>query len=337
VPRTNIEQGIDGSARPHDAPGRSDARRADQRIAGGLEAPLNKLTIIALSTLLCAPIAVAKEAPTPIDYGARFAAKFPALAGEHQVLDWGLYSALIGGDIVQYAVQIDATAAARLEELRGKEFQIEQWQAGLRRDARLRAAFDEQRRRLSAMVLFVEGDGVVKETCSRPLVYLDKEFRLILGETNRGGDPLELATVAPSCRQAMEPGFQITAGRSSRFRCWRSAEYARTCAWRLPDMPEALKHVIESDYPGSIKLRWRWRGVGDVVHVRNTDANGNRVGERDSIAVTIPAELGLEFVDGSGKLLWTANAVQPDRPRVRHAEQVGCIGPTANRSRPSRQ
>jgi hypothetical protein len=66
--------------------------------------------------------------------------------------------------------------------LRGKEDQIEQWQAGLRRDARLCAAFDEQCRRLSAMVLFVEGDAVVNETRSR------FQYRAARGQSSGGGN-----------------------------------------------------------------------------------------------------------------------------------------------------
>src|SRR4029078_3514287 len=73
-------------------------------------------------------------------------------------------------------------------------------------------------------------------------------------------------------------------------------------------MPAALKSVIETDYPGAMTLRWRWRGLGDVVHTRYVDAMGNRVGAQASVALTVPAELSLEFVSPGGDLLWSAPA-----------------------------
>ena len=55
-------------------------------------------------------------------------------------------------------------------------------------------------------------------------------------------------------------------------------------------------------------MRWRWRGLGDVVHTRYVDAMGNRVAAHESVALTVPAELSLEFVNPAGRLLWTAPA-----------------------------
>lgn len=136
---------------------------------------------------------------------------------------------------------------------------------------------------------------------------MENEFRLVLGESGDGADPLSHATIAPSCPSALVPGFQITAGRSSRFKCWRT-EYLTRCGWTLPDMPAALKGVVESDYPASMVLRWRWRGLGDVVHTRYADANGNRVAVKDRVAVAVPNELSLQFVDATGNILWTAPA-----------------------------
>ena len=80
------------------------------------------------------------------------------------------------------------------------------------------------------------------------------------------------------------------------------------CGLALPDMPAALKGVIESEYPGSVALRWRWRGLGDVVRTRYLNANGNRVASGNSVALTVPGELSPEFVDASGHVLWTAPA-----------------------------
>jgi hypothetical protein len=75
-------------------------------------------------------------------------------------------------------------------------------------------------------------------------------------------------------------------------------------------MPAALKSVIETDYPASMTLRWRWRGLGDVVHTRYVDAMGNRVAVHDGVALTVPAELSLDFVNLTGHLLWTAPAAR---------------------------
>jgi hypothetical protein len=69
--------------------------------------------------------------------------------------------------------------------------------------------------------------------------------------------------------------------------------------------------VVENDYPASLALRWRWRGLGDVVHTRYADANGNRVAIQHGVAVTVPDELSLEFVGADGHVLWTASAATP--------------------------
>ena len=37
-------------------------------------------------------------------------------------------------------------------------------------------------------------------------------------------------------------------------------------------------------------------------------ANGNRVAIQDRVAVTVPGELSLEFVDADGHVRWTAPA-----------------------------
>jgi hypothetical protein len=100
-------------------------------------------------------------------------------------------------------------------------------------------------------------------------------------------------------------GLQITAGRSPRYRCWSGANET-LCGWRLPDMPDSLKQVVESEYPESIKLRWRWRGLDGNVRVRYLDWNGNRIDEGGGITVAVPKDLELQFLDGKGQLLWTA-------------------------------
>jgi hypothetical protein len=248
--------------------------------------------------------------PSPVNYEASFAQGFPGLGGEHRIADWSLYAALATGDVVAYAERVDPTVAKQAEDVKGKPYQSQELEASVKRDRPLVAAFDEQRRRIKTMVLDVDGGGLKDDRCEHPLVYVAKEFRLVLGESGDHGDPLSHATIAPSCPRALQSGFQITAGRSSRFTCWETS-LGTACGWRLPDMPAALKGVIETTYPKSLALRWRWRGLGGVVHTRYVDDRGNRVATRDGAALTVPAELNLEFVDQAGHVVWTAPAAGP--------------------------
>lgn len=247
--------------------------------------------------------------PKRVDYERAFAAAFPGSV-EHRIADWTLYAALVTGDIVTYGVKVDPSIAKRADDARGKPYQTQQVELTIKGDSRLVAAFNDQRRRIQTMVVYAGGDGFAGDKCRHPLTYVENEFRLVLGESDDGADPLSHATIAPSCPSAFAPGFQITAGRSARFKCWRT-EYATQCGWALPDMPRALKDVVENRYPASISLRWRWRGLADVVHTRYADANGNRVAIHDRVGVTVPGELGLEFVDAEGQILWTAPATAP--------------------------
>ena len=100
----------------------------------------------------------------------------------------------------------------------GKGSQTQQVEASIKSDARLRAAFDEQRRRTRTMVLYSDGDA--SGTCRRSLMYVGKEFRLVLGARAAGADALASATVAPSCVESAAVRLAITAGRSPRFKCW---------------------------------------------------------------------------------------------------------------------
>jgi len=241
--------------------------------------------------------AAAAEAPALVDYGAQFDKSFPVLGGEHRVADWALYTALIHGDLLGYAARVDPTVARQRELAKGKGYRLQELQAGVQRNQRLRSAFDAQRLRIASMVLYTDGGSA--ESCHRPIVFIGSEFRLILGGLASGTDPLAGDTVAPSCPPPFAPGVQITGGHSPRFRCWAGV-YDKTCGWRLPDMPADLKRVIEDQYPTTIKVRWRWRGLG--------------------AALTAPEELGLEFVDGQGRVLWTAVGARittpPAQPRA---------------------
>ena len=274
------------------------------------------IALLVLVTPIAVPAAFAESAAPaarhPVDFEAAFVAGFPAVAEEHHVADWKLYAALVDGDVVAYAARIDTAFARRLEDARGKGYQTQQVEAAIKHDPRLRAAFEEQRRRIRTMVLYSDGDGDASGACRRSVVYVGDEFRLVLGARVRGADPLASATVAPACGDAGDGHVQLTAGRSPRFRCWPSVDETR-CGWRLPDMPDSLKSVIEDRYPSSIKLRWRWRGLGGVSRVRSVDADGNRVAEAQATEVTTPLELGWEFVDGEGRILWTAPSTAPSR------------------------
>lgn len=257
-------------------------------------------------------VSLVASAPKRIDYELAFAEAFPVSGSEHRIADWTLYTALVIGDLVTYGEKVDPSIAKRADGAKGKPYQTQQVEMTVKGDARLVAAFNTQRRRIQTMVLYVDGEGFATEKCRHLLTYVDNEFRLVLGESGDGADPLSHATIAPSCPSSLRPGFQLTAGRSSRFKCWPT-EYVTRCGWALPDMPAALKDVVETDYPGSMALRWRWRGLGDVVHTRYVDANGNRVGIQQRVAVTVPSELSLEFVDADGHFLWTASAMMPAR------------------------
>ena len=274
------------------------------------------IALFVLATPIAVPLALAESGPPSArksaDLETAFAAGFPAVADEHHVADWKLYAALVDDDLIAYAARIDAGFGRRLEEARGKGYQMQQVEVAIKQDQRLRAAFDEQRQRIRTMVLYSDDDGESSGLCRRSLVYVGREFRLVLGARAPGVDPLASATVAPSCAETSDARFQITAGRSPRFKCWSGANET-TCGWRLPDMPDSLKQVIEDQYPGSIKLRWRWRGLGGVSRVRFVDSNGNRVDEAQASDVTTPLELGLEFVDAKGRILWTASSTAPAR------------------------
>jgi hypothetical protein len=237
----------------------------------------------------------------PIDYAAQFDKSFPAVAGEHKVVDWTLYAALVNGDLLGYAARVDPAIARRRDLANGKGAQLQELTAGVQRDKRLRSAFDEQRQRIATMVLYADGSP---DGCRRPIVLIGSELRLVLGRPGSQGDPLASTEVAPSCPPPFESGAQASVGYSPRFRCWAGIN-DKTCGWRLPDMPAELKRVIEEEYPGSIRLRWRWRGLGGVTQVR------------DRFSLSTPGELGLEFVDGKGQVLWTAEGARIVPPIAR--------------------
>jgi hypothetical protein len=271
---------------------------------------MNRAPALAFATMFFGSFAWGASpvgASPAVDYEASFARNFPGAGGEHRIADWTLYTALVAGDVVSYAAKVDPAVASQIEKAKGKGYQTQELEASIRRDRRLVAAFSEQRRRMKTIFVYADGGGVEADTCQHRLLYVDGEFRLILGESNEGGAPLSHATIAPSCPRAPEAGFQITAGHSSRFKCWTTA-YATTCGWRLPDMPAGLKRVVESAYPGSMKVRWRWRGLGGAIRTAFVDASGNRVGAREGIVVTVPVDLSLQFVDERGQVVWTAAA-----------------------------
>jgi hypothetical protein len=261
------------------------------------------ISLIGAATAGDAPAIGANSGP----YETEFVRRFPLVAGAHHVSDWALYTALVDGDIVGYAARIDPAMAPRFEQAVGKGYLTQRLQEDVKHNPALRASFDDHRRRVATMSLYTDGDGVGRQTCQHPVVYINNEFRLVLGQIPRGDQPLAHATVAPGCAQTIEPGFQLTAGRSPRFKCW-AAEDLTLCGWRLPDMPVDLKQVIESEYPKAIKVRWRWRGLGAVTRIHQTDYDGHYTPQNTTVALTVPANLELEFVDGGGRIRWAAPA-----------------------------
>jgi hypothetical protein len=249
------------------------------------------------------------------DYERVFVAAFPAAGSDHQITDWALYTALVTGDLVAYAQVVDPDIAKRAADAKGKPYQTQQVAVRVKGDPDLMAAFNGQRLRLRAMAVYADAGGFAGDKCQLVLTYVGSEFRLVLGEGDGRSDPLSHATIAPSCPSALAPGFQITAGRSSRFKCWPT-KYVTRCGWALPDMPAELKGVVESRYPASVSLRWRWRGIKEVVRTRYTDTGGNRVSDHDSVALTVPDALSLAFVDADGHVLWTAPASVPSHKPV---------------------
>jgi len=237
-----------------------------------------------------ASAATPAASPTVVDYDFAFARAFPGSGDAHRIADWTFYSALVAGDLVTYGGKVDPAVAARVDAAKGKPYQMQQVETSLKRDGRLVAAFNAQRQRIRSMILYADGSGFADDKCRHPLVYVENEFRIVLGQGNSGGDRLSHATIAPGCPSTLDRGFQITAGRSSRFKCWPT------------------ESATETDYPGAMTLRWRWRGLGDVVHTRYVDAMGNRVAAQASVALTVPGELSLEFVSPGGDLLWSAPA-----------------------------
>jgi hypothetical protein len=272
--------------------------------------------------LLCSSSALA-DRPL-VDYDASFSRSFPSSGGsslgsvgsEHPIKDWPLYAALATGDVVAYAARLDPAIAAEMEQSKGRLYQTQQLENRIKADRRLATAFEGQRQRLKAMVVTTEASGDGTQTCAHQLVYVSNEFRLVLGKSSEAGDPLSHATIAPSCPQRLEPGFQITGGRSSRFTCW-ATDYSTLCGWRLTDMPVALKATIETTYPGQVTLRWRWRGLGAVVRTRYVDGSGNRVAMSARASVTPPVDLGLDFVGENGQVLWSAPAALPRAASLR--------------------
>jgi hypothetical protein len=182
---------------------------------------VNIALIAALAGSLIGSGQAAETASTPAKtgvYEAEFAKRFPLVSGAYHVADWPLYTALVGGDIVGYASKIDPTLATRFERSAGKAYQSQQLAADIKGNPDLRASFDDHRRRLATMVLYSDGASLQLQACQHAIVYVEDEFRLVLGQVPRGDQPLAHATVAPGCPQSLEPGFQLTAGRSSRFK-----------------------------------------------------------------------------------------------------------------------
>ena len=144
------------------------------------------LAMIAFGSV--AQAATPAAGPKSVDYELAFAAAFPGAGVEHQITDWTLYAALVAGDLVAYAEKIDPAIAKRAADAKGKPYQTQQMEVSVRGDDRLVAAFNDQRRRLRSMMVYADGGGFAVDKCRHPLVYVKDEFRLVLGESDEGGD-----------------------------------------------------------------------------------------------------------------------------------------------------
>jgi len=259
---------------------------------------------VANTTLL----AVAPAAPAAAQkaaYDDQFNRAFPVSGDAHRIESWETYVALASDDIIGYAQAVDPVIAKQAAEAKGKPYQTKLLERAIRDDATIAGAFSDQRRRLQSMAVTANARGFGTYPCQHALAYVDGEFRLILGEGGGHGASLSRSIIAPGCPSTLDDTFQLTAGASPRFMCWASTTATR-CGWRLTDMPLGLKAVVESRYPESLALRWRWRGLGKPLQTPYVDDEGNRVAGRRNVTLSVPSGLSLDFVDEAGKVVWSA-------------------------------
>src|SRR5258708_6531636 len=129
------------------------------------------LSTLVFALLALAPTARAQDIANtraPIDYDAEFQRLFPVFAAGNQVTSWGLYEALVVGDLVGYASNIDDGVSQRLHALEEKPYQKQQFVAELRRDRRLRTAFESHGRRVRSMLLYIEVEDDDERPDQRP-------------------------------------------------------------------------------------------------------------------------------------------------------------------------
>ncbi len=163
----------DAMGRLHPHPVGARGRRGSRpRDSGRKHSTIRYAAAVVLSTLASGSVAGAAplaSSPKVIDYELAFTEAFPVSGGEHRVTDWAFYSALVTGDLVTYGKKIDPSIAKRADSAKGKPYQTQQVEMTIKGDARLVAAFNDQRRRIQAMVLYVDGDGFAKpEMPTRP-------------------------------------------------------------------------------------------------------------------------------------------------------------------------
>lgn len=240
-------------------------------------------------------------------YENQFGRAFPLSGDTHRIVDWDYYVALASGDVVEYALHVNADLAKRAENAKGRPYQTQLLDRQIRNDSAIASTFEEQRTRLQQMMVSASAAGVSANRCDQAIAFVDNEFRLVLGEGSGSRDPLSHSVIAPECHLTPSAAFQLTAGRSRRFVCWPD-NLATKCGWRLNDMPTSLKAVVEGGYPATLALRWRWRGLGTPVHTRYRDDDGNRVTAARKVTLAVPRELSLEFVDASERVIWRAVA-----------------------------
>jgi hypothetical protein len=222
--------------------------------------------------------------PQIVDYERTFAQAFPGAGTEHRIADWTFYAALVAGDVVTYAQKVDPAIAKRAGEAQGKPYQLQQVEMSVKRDARLVAAFDDQRRRIQAMVVYVDGSSFANDRCRHLLTYVENEFRLVLGESGDGADPLSHATIAPSCSSTLVPGVDGAALALARPRRCRSNPLYRRQRQSGAHHRQSGGHRPERAQPGVRRCRRECRldrpGHGGRPQVGRASGALNRRGQR---------------------------------------------------------
>jgi hypothetical protein len=255
-----------------------------------------------------APESEVPDGGAPVDAGVApaslFETWFPRIAGGYRINDFDLYAALMKRDLISFASLMSESIKKELEDLADKPYQREKVHHRIRADRNLTSMFEAFRQKLATAVVYykTESSNGLPE-----LVYVRKEFRLVVGNDDLGDLPA-VTLIAPNYGRLAYPfgGEDVSLGKWSRAVCWRDADGQGTCGARLPDMPARLKDVIEDQFGKTISVRWRWRGFPVPARTRLVDFSGRGQLVAIPAVVRIPSELALEFLDKEGNVIWAA-------------------------------